>query len=115
MGGWCGREIEKGRRGEKWERLKDRGGERIERGAGLHCITTISSKHISPLSLSFPLFIPILGYGPRPASVFYLYPVAQHPGGVRDFVSWKTGCVYREMRKTLLGELNHWNPYMLSR
>lgn len=33
-------------------------------------------------------------------------------GGVHDFVSRKTGYVYREIRKTLLRELNHRNCYL---
>lgn len=72
------------------------------------------SLSLSPHSLSYTLLYPVLGYGPWPASVFYLYPVAQHSGGVHDFVSGKTGCVYREMRMSLPRELNHRNSYILS-
>lgn len=98
------RELKGRKVAERWRRRRG-----IERG--LHCIATISSKH-TILSLSRTLLHPALGDGPWPASVFYLYPVAQHPGGVHDFVSRKTGCVYREMRKTLRRELNHRNSYI---
>lgn len=76
----------------------------------------------SPLhhSFSYTFLHPVLGYGPRPASAIYPYPVAQDPGGgggcwrggVHDFVSRKTGRVYREMRKTLLRELSHRNSFL---
>lgn len=90
---------------ERWRTRRE-----IERGAALQCIATISSQFsLSPHSFSFTLMHPV---GPWPASVFYLCPITQNPGGVHDFVSRKTGYVYREMRKTLLRELNHRNSYL---
>lgn len=103
-------------RGEAERRRERRA---IERGQQdftvlLQSAASTPAHFLSPHSSSHTLLHPVLGYGPRPALVFYLYPVAQHPGEVHDFVSRKTGCVYWEMRKTLLGELNHRNSYLPS-
>ncbi|KAK7910326.1 hypothetical protein WMY93_015010 [Mugilogobius chulae] len=38
----------------------------------------------SRIPLSSTVLCPALGYEPWPALIFYLYPVAQHPGGVHD-------------------------------
>lgn len=116
---WEERQRKDAARDKNWERLKNGGEEEEKDVQDLQCVAAINCKNTSPLSLalsphsfSYTLLHPVLGYGPWPASVFYLYPVAQHSGGVHDFVSRKTGCVYREMRKTLLGELNHRNSYL---
>lgn len=53
----------------------------------------------SPFLFSLSPYASVLGYGPRSAWVFYLSCSTAPMRGVHDFVSRKTGCVYREMNE----------------
>lgn len=87
--------------------------EERERSAGLHSIAKISRKHTSPsfILLHFPA--PSTGLRAMACLSFLSISCSIGPwGGGGHFVSRKTGCVYSEMRKTLLRELSHRNSFL---
>lgn len=70
----------------------------------------------SPALFSLSPYAPVLGYGPRSAWVFYLYPVAQHPwGGFMTLSAGKRVVFTGKWMKSLLRELNHRNSYLPGR
>lgn len=81
---------------------KDAAGEGEKKRAGLYYIATISSRHSSPFSLSlFTLSIcTSTGLWAMVCLGFLSISCSTAPmRGVHDFVSRKTGCVYREMNE----------------
>lgn len=81
---------------------KDAAGEEEKKRAGLYCIATISSRHSSPFSLSLFTLSTCTSTGlwAMVCLGFLSISCSTAPmGGVHDFVSRKTGCVYREVNE----------------